>query len=104
LANLDSIRLAIPVPRAEEGYKVDSAIIDELHDNPQTGDRVVFNLGMGAFPRTLVVRNGKISYEEVDEAHLCFSSIQQFRNYIISTLDGIKVVILAPRGKSRKKR
>jgi hypothetical protein len=101
LKNLGSIRLVILEPRKGERYEVDSAIIDELHDNPQTGDQIVFNAGASMQYRRTIIRKGDtIEYQETDMRQ----TIEEFGNRIIENLNSILVVLLAPRGNSRKKR
>jgi len=74
---------------------VESAIIDELYENPQTGDRIVFSLMSASlrYERTLIRKGNCIEYEEKDSV----LTIEQFRNLIIERLDQILAVRLTAR-------
>ena len=101
IENIGNIRLVILTPRKEDNYEIAPEVLDELINNPKTGDKIVFCIIKGGsltYTRT-VERNGDtISWEEKD----LLMTIEEFRKLMFSKLECIFAISLAPRGTIKK--
>jgi hypothetical protein len=68
--------------------------VEKIYEQPQTGDQIVFNLGIAPFKRTLIIRDDRICCEEHGELQY---TLEEFRSLLIEKYDFIIGARISPR-------
>jgi len=67
--------------------------LDELFDDPQTGDSVIIDMGMGRYENTVTREGDTVRFRECGAQF----TIEDFQNYLVDRLESICAVRLARR-------